>query len=256
VKDPVSSGPGPARSDRPRPARAPAHPPAHSSANRSAKSTANSTANSPTDAPARSQPPRREVPPREVPAREAIELLEPFPGIDRDRIVVVATAADVAKAHDALMTQTHVGFDTESKPTFARGERSDGPHVLQFATRDRAYIFQLHVPKAAEAVAALLDAESLTKVGFGLDGDKTQIRAKLQVEPRSLLDLDTIFRDRGYRKSVGLKVAVALVFNQCFSKSKRIGTSNWSHHQLTERQLLYAANDAYAAMQVYAAIVG
>jgi ribonuclease D len=78
----------------------------------------------------------------------------------------------------------------------------------------------------------------------------------LQVEPRALLDLDTIFRERGYRKSVGLKAAVALVFNQRFSKSKRIGTSNWSNRELTGRQLLYAANDAYAAMQVYAAIVG
>jgi ribonuclease D len=228
VKGSASSGPGAARSDRPSTSRSPA----------------------------RQQAPRREVPPRGVPPREAIELLEPFPGIDPERIVVVATEADVAKAHAALMTHTHVGFDTESKPTFARGERSDGPHVLQFATLDRAYVFQLHVPRAAEAVAALLESESLTKVGFGLDGDKTQIRAKLQIEPRSLLDLDTLFRDRGYRKSVGLKVAVALVFNQCFSKSKRIGTSNWSHRQLTDRQLLYAANDAYAAMQVYAAIVG
>jgi ribonuclease D len=193
---------------------------------------------------------------REVPSREAIEALEPFAGIDLGRILVVATEQDVERAHAALAAETHVGFDTESKPTFARGERSEGPHVLQFATLARAYIFQLHVPQAAPAVAALLESTRLTKVGFGLDGDKTQIRTRLQVEPRALLDLDTIFRERGYRKSVGLKAAVALVLNQRFSKSKRIGTSNWSHRQLTERQLLYAADDAYAAMQVYAAIVG
>ena len=87
-----------------------------------------------------------------------------------------------------------------------------------------------------------------------MEGDKTQIRARLAVEPQALLDLDTVFRERGYRKSVGLKAAVAIVFNQRFSKSKRIGTSNWSHRQLTERQLQYAANDAFAAMQVYEAI--
>jgi len=177
-------------------------------------------------------------------------------GIDLARIRVVATDDDVASAYAALAAESHVGFDTESKPTFARGEQSEGPHVLQFATLSHVYIFQLHVPRAAAAVAALLESTGLTKIGFGLDGDKTQIRAKLQVEPRALLDLDTIFRERGYRKSVGLKVAVALVLNERFSKSKRIGTSNWSHRQLTESQLLYAANDAYAAMQVYAAIVG
>jgi ribonuclease D len=193
---------------------------------------------------------------REVPSRAAIEVLDPFPGIDPACIVVVATEDDVARAEDLLAAETHVGFDTESKPTFARGERSEGPHVIQFATLSQAYIFQLHVPGADAAVAALLESSSLTKVGFGLDGDRTQIRARLQVEPQALLDLDTIFRERGYRKSVGLKAAVALVFNQRFSKSKRIGTSNWSHRQLNDRQLLYAANDAYAAMQVYAAIVG
>ena len=110
------------------------------------------------------------------------------------------------------------------------------------------------MPTAREAVCSLLESTSLSKVGFGLDGDKTQIRSRLEIEPRAVLDLDTVFRDLGYRKSVGLKVAVALVFNRRFVKSKRIGTSNWSNRQLNESQLLYAANDAYAAMRVHAAI--
>ncbi len=191
---------------------------------------------------------------RDVPTREEIDALDPFPGIHPSRILVAATARRVAEAHDALAAHSHVGFDTESRPTFTRGEASEGPHVLQFATLERAYIFQLHVPEARDAVSALLRSTSLTKVGFGLDGDKTQIRARLAIEPQSVLDLDTVFRDLGYRKSVGLKVAVALVFRRRFAKSKRIGTSNWSHQSLTASQLLYAANDAYAAMRVYAAI--
>jgi ribonuclease D len=191
---------------------------------------------------------------RDVPTREEIEALDPFPGIHPSRILVAATARQVQEAHDALAARSHVGFDTESRPTFTRGEASEGPHVLQFATLERAYIFQLHVPEARDAVSALLRSTSLTKVGFGLDGDKTQIRSRLGIEPRSVLDLDTVFRDLGFRKSVGLKVAVALVFRRRFAKSKRIGTSNWSHHSLTASQLLYAANDAYAAMRVYAAI--
>jgi ribonuclease D len=197
---------------------------------------------------------RRQPDRREVPSREEIEVLAPFDDIDPRRIILVRDLQGAEAAHAALAAQTHVGFDTESKPTFVRGERSEGPHVLQFATLEHAYIFQLHVPAARDAVAALLESTRLTKVGFGLDGDKTQIRARLEVEPRAVLDLDVIFRDLGYRKSVGLKAAVAIVFNRRFSKSKRIGTSNWSHRELTERQLLYAANDAYAAMRVFAAI--
>ena len=197
---------------------------------------------------------RRQREKLEVPSREEIEALDPFRGLDPRRIIVPVSAEEVDAAHAALAVQSHVGFDTESKPTFLRGERSEGPHVLQFATLMHAYIFQLHVPRACGAVAALLESARLTKVGFGLEGDKAQIRARLAVEPQGVLDLDTVFRERGYRKSVGLKAAVAIVFNQRFSKSKRIGTSNWSHRELTERQLQYAANDAFAAMQVFAAI--
>lgn len=190
----------------------------------------------------------------EVPSREEIEVLAPFSGIDLRRIRLVASAEDVDDAYAALAGQTHVGFDTESRPTFLRGEQSDGPHVLQFATLEHAYIFQTHVTQAGAAIAALLESRTVTKVGFGLDSDKTQIRAKLRVEPRSVLDLDAVFRERGYRKSVGLKSAVAIVFGQRFSKSKRIGTSNWSNRRLDERQLLYAANDAYAAIRVFSAL--
>lgn len=196
----------------------------------------------------------RETTRLEVPSREEIEGLEPFPGIDLGRIRLVAGADDADAAYAALAGQTHVGFDTESRPTFLRGERSDGPHVLQFATRQHAYVFQLHVPQARAAVAALLESATVTKVGFGLDSDKTQIRAKLDIDPRAVLDLDTVFRELGYRRSVGLKSAIAIVFGQRFSKSKRIGTSNWSNRQLNERQLTYAANDAYAAIQVFAAL--
>lgn len=190
----------------------------------------------------------------EVPTREEIEALDLFPAIDSRRIRLVADREDVDSAYAVLAAQAHVGFDTESKPTFTRGERSTGPHVLQFATLAHAYIFQLHVASAPAAVAALLESTAVTKVGFGLDSDKTQIRARLDIEPRAVLDLDAVFRARGYRKSVGLKSAVAIVFNQRFSKSKRIGTSNWSNRQLNERQLLYAANDAYAAIHVFAAL--
>ncbi len=190
----------------------------------------------------------------EVPGREEIDALEPFPGIHPSRIVLPATPQAVAQAHADLAVQSHVGFDTESRPTFTRGEASEGPHVVQFATLARAYIFQLHLPEACEAVSSLLQSPRLVKVGFGLDGDRTQVRARLGIEPQAVLDMDWVFRDLGYRKSVGLKVAVALVFGRRFAKSKRIGTSNWSHRSLSDGQLLYAANDAYAALRVYAAI--
>ena len=48
--------------------------------------------------------------------------------------------------------------------------------------------------------------------------------------------------------------AVAVVLNRRFIKSRKATTSNWANRQLSESQIVYAANDAWAAMQVYHAL--
>jgi len=40
----------------------------------------------------------------------------------------------------------------------------------------------------------------------------------------------------------------------CFIKSRKATTSNWAHPRLSESQLLYAANDAWAALRIYRAL--
>ena len=69
-----------------------------------------------------------------------------------------------------------------------------------------------------------------------------------------MLDLDSVFRARGHRRQVGVKTAVALLFQRRMLKSKKAATTNWANLQLTEQQLLYAANDAWAALRVYEAL--
>jgi len=68
------------------------------------------------------------------------------------------------------------------------------------------------------------------------------------------LELNTVFRERGYRKEMGVKGAVAVLFNQRFIKSKKAATSNWANPKLSDAQLVYAANDAYAAYRVWEAL--
>lgn len=188
--------------------------------------------------------------PPSLPTREDIAILDIFAGLMSRDIDVVSTALQAEKAVAELGALNMVGFDTESKPTFLKNEASTGPHTVQFASLERAWVFQLHDDACRHAVAGLLASSALTKIGFGLSGDRTQIRSKLGVEPQALLDLDTVFKRRGYRTSVGVKMAIALVFNQRFVKSRKQTTSNWANKQLSEGQVCYAANDAYAAMCV------
>ncbi|TPG26225.1 3'-5' exonuclease [Variovorax guangxiensis] len=192
--------------------------------------------------------------PPPLPTREEIALLDTFVGLELRDIEVVSTALQAEQALAALGTLRVVGFDTESKPTFLKNEVSTGPHTVQLASLERAWVFQLHDPVCRAAAASLLASSALTKVGFGLAGDRTQIRHTLGIEPQAIVDLDTVFKRRGYRNSVGVKTAVAVVFGQRFVKSRKQTTSNWAGRQLTEAQVRYAANDAYAAMRVMDAL--
>ena len=190
----------------------------------------------------------------DTPDKEAIALLPPFERLGLDRITLVTTGKQAQLAHDALVSARAWGFDTESKPTFKVGEASDGPHVLQLSTGERAWVFQLHEPECRAVAADLLALGGIAKAGFGLGDDRKRIIQKLGVEPAGVLELNTIFRAQGYRKEMGVKGAVAVLFNQRFQKSKKAATSNWANLRLTESQLIYAANDAYAAFRVWEAL--
>ncbi len=189
-----------------------------------------------------------------TPGKEQIALLEPFERLALSQIQVVSTAQQAAGALQELASVTALGFDTESKPTFAKNEASDGPHIVQLSTLDKAWIFQLEDADCRRAVVQLLESPAITKAGFGLGDDRKRIISKLGVDPQGVLDLNSVFRERGYRKDMGVRGAVAVVFNKRFIKSRKATTSNWANARLLDAQIIYAANDAYAALRVFKAL--
>lgn len=188
------------------------------------------------------------------PTREAMLQLPPFEGLDLASIHVVDSAESAARAKEALDREPVLGFDTESKPTFRKGEVSTGPHVVQFAAPNAAYVVMLHNPESRRLALELIADERVLKVGFGLRDDLRRIPLRLHVKPKNVLDLESAFASLGYGSGVGVKVGVALVFGRRFMKSRRASTSNWALHRLSPAQLLYAANDAWAPLKVYAAL--
>jgi ribonuclease D len=189
-----------------------------------------------------------------TPDKDAIALLPPFERLGLDRITLVSTGAQAQQAKAQLRNAAAWGFDTESKPTFRVGEQSDGPHILQLSTAERAWVFQLHEGACRDVAAELLALAGIVKAGFGLGDDRKRIIQKLGIEPQGILELNTVFHQRGYRKDMGVKGAVAVLFNERFIKSKKAATSNWANARLSESQLVYAANDAYAAYRVWQAL--
>ncbi|MCX7846496.1 MAG: 3'-5' exonuclease domain-containing protein 2 [bacterium] len=189
-----------------------------------------------------------------MPDKATVESFAPFEGLSLDAIRLVASAADAALALTTLSQQRVVGFDTESRPTFHRHQRSEGPHVVQFATLDTAFIFQTSIRETSEALVALLANPSLVKAGFGLANDLRHLHRKLNVTPAAILDLNHVFHAHGHLNAIGARGAIALLFHQRFVKSRHLTTSDWASQHLTDKQLLYAANDAYAAIRVYTAL--
>jgi ribonuclease D len=189
-----------------------------------------------------------------TPGKEEIALLEPFDRLGLEQIQVVATPAQAAAALLAMANATVLGFDTESKPTFARNEASEGPHIVQLSALDKAWIFQLEDVECRRVVGQLLSAPTIIKAGFGLGDDRRRIIHKLGVDLQGVLDLNVVFHERGYRKDMGVRGAVAVMFNKRFLKSKKAATSNWANERLTEAQIIYAANDAYGALRVFKAM--
>lgn len=189
-----------------------------------------------------------------VPSKEEIRLLPPFAGLGLDRIVLVTSTAQAEKAGAELGKYRIWGFDTESKPTFQKGEISDGPHLLQLATLEKTWVIQLHNADCATAVAQWLMWPNVIKVGFGVREDCKRITRKLGVVSANVFDLDNVFRERGFQKTVGARSAVAILFNQRFAKSESAQKSNWAAPKLSPNQIVYAANDAYVALRVYLAL--
>jgi ribonuclease D len=189
-----------------------------------------------------------------APGKAETDLLEPFESLPLQAITLVSTLQGAERARSALMSEPVWGFDTESRPTFHRDQQSDGPHVVQLAVRHHAWVFQLHDPACRAVVAQLLAKPGPVKAGFGLGDDQKRIVAKLGVAAAHVLDLNHVFRQRGYKKDMGVRAAVGVLFNRRFMKSKKAATSNWAQAALTPAQLAYAANDAWAAYRVYEAL--
>lgn len=179
--------------------------------------------------------------------------LPAYVGIPLERISLIVSDELAEQALVALMAADAIGFDTESKPTFIKGEVSTGPHLVQLATDRQAYLFPIARRYGVDVLKAVLESPKIKKIGFGLGNDRSALKSRLDIALSNVLDLGEVLRGPGHRGTVGTKVAVAHFFGQKLQKSKKVGTSNWANARLSESQLLYAANDAHVALKLYRA---
>jgi ribonuclease D len=176
--------------------------------------------------------------------------LPPYPGLSLQSVQLVQSREAAAEALAILLAADAFGFDTESKPTFRKGEESTGPHLIQLSIEDRAWLFPLTAQFDISILKPLLESPHVLKVGFGLRDDVKRLASKFGIEMQGVIDLSVALR--GIQKQdFGAKTSVAYFFGQKLQKSKKISTTNWARLPYSTGQMLYAANDAQVPLRVY-----
>jgi ribonuclease D len=167
-----------------------------------------------------------------------------FPG----RIFVIYTEEEARKAVDYLNAQRLVGVDTETRPSFKRGQMHKVA-LLQVSTLDTCFLFRLNRIGMPEALQDFLVSDTL-KVGLSLKDDFMVLRRRKDMHP----DAGNWIELQDYVPRFGivdksLQRIYANLFGEKISKNQRL--SNWEAETLTEAQQLYAATDAWACVQIY-----
>ena len=162
-------------------------------------------------------------------------------------IRIIQTAEQAKDACAILIKEKVLGFDTETRPAFNKGQ-SYLPSLLQLAGTKVVYLFQLSQCGLTDSIIILLSNVNIIKSGVAINQDLTELQQILNFEPAGFVDLGDIARSKGLPHH-GLRGLAAYLLKFRISKSGR--TSNWSANQLTKKQIKYAATDAWVGRELY-----
>jgi len=162
-------------------------------------------------------------------------------------IEVIASDADAERACSLLSQSALLGFDTETKPAFRKGEHYL-PSLIQLADSTAVYIFQLRKIQEYAPMAALLGSASPRKVGVAVRDDILHLNKIFEFDGVGFIDLRSIATEMGIENN-GLRNLAASILGKRISK--RAQTSNWAAPNLAPFQIQYAAVDAWACREIY-----
>ena len=162
-------------------------------------------------------------------------------------ICVVQTPRDIDRAVADFHGELVVGFDTETRPTFKKGDRHL-PCLIQAATARSVYLFRLREPSDCHVPAQMLGAAGILKVGVGLNDDMRALRLLHPFEEKSMLDLGSVARRCGLAQT-GVRNLAGIFLKIRIPKGAQ--TSNWAAPRLSSAQIQYAATDAWICRELF-----
>ena len=165
----------------------------------------------------------------------------------KGKIYVVESAHNVDRAVNRLLRASLLGFDTETKPSFQKGQ-TNKVALMQLATEDECFLFRLNKIGYPDALDDIICNPAIKKIGLSLRDDFAAIRKRSDKAPVNFIDLQQFVHKFGIDDN-SLQKIYALVFGKKISKNQRL--SNWEAEHLTPAQQMYAAIDAWACIRIY-----
>jgi ribonuclease D len=159
---------------------------------------------------------------------------------------LVAAPDELEREAAAIRRERVLGFDTETRPAFTKGE-SYPPSLVQLAGEAVVWILRLQRVDCTVVLKQVLESDVI-KAGIGIADDLRQLQKLFQFDAAAVVDVGALAKRRGVEQT-GLRNLAGIVLGMRIPKGKR--TSNWAAPRLTRQQIGYAALDAWAARELY-----
>lgn len=163
------------------------------------------------------------------------------------KIHIVDTALGLEDALADLRSCKTIGFDTETRPCFKKGQ-SNNVSLVQLATPTTCYLIRINKTGLDRGLVDLLEDARVLKVGLSIHDDFHNLRKLGDLEPEGFVELQTFVKPFHIVDN-SLTRIYAVVFGQRISKGQRL--TNWEATELTKAQQAYAALDAAACLRIH-----
>ncbi|HTJ52901.1 MAG TPA: 3'-5' exonuclease [Cyclobacteriaceae bacterium] len=163
------------------------------------------------------------------------------------KIVLVSNEEAVSKAFKEVAKHSVVGFDTETRPSFHKGQHYDVA-LLQIALANKVFLVRLNDTGITQDIVEFFENKDILKVGVGVRDDIRVLQKLNKFKAEGFTELTTLAKEVGLQVE-SVKKLTALLLGFRISKSAQ--TSNWEAAVLNEKQVSYAATDAWVCLEIY-----
>ncbi len=162
-------------------------------------------------------------------------------------IHIVDDGKKIKSAVRSLQKHDVIGFDTEKKPTFLKGQYHPTA-LVQLSTQEEAFLFRLQEIGFNSDLKGILESPNISKVGISIRDDLEALKMISDFRPDGFVDLNDVAAEIGIQRK-GVRNLSAIFLEKRISKNQQ--TSNWENKTLTPAQTVYAATDAWICVEIY-----